>query len=74
MKNPLVEFVGTIVISVGITMACFEYFSWVGTMEGKSIGVEDMKREAVLMGHAEYVVDEDGSPKWQWKVLSQESK
>lgn len=36
---------------------------------GYSAGLESMEAKAVVAGHAEYVPDAAGKPKWQWKDL-----
>jgi hypothetical protein len=37
---------------------------------GYSIGVESVKREAVLKGFAEYKSSESGKAAWQWKSVT----
>ena len=32
-----------------------------------SRGIENLQREAVLKGHAEWVADKNGSPQFKWK-------
>jgi hypothetical protein len=45
-----------------------------GIRKGRSDSAAMFTKEAALMGHAEYIIDADGSPKWQWKPLPVENK
>jgi hypothetical protein len=73
MSKSVSEFLGALVVAAGVT-GLLMLFMHAGTVEGKSLKEKAIQREAVLSGHAEYVADENGSPKWQWKALSPESK
>lgn len=42
-----------------LLVAVYALGSWTRNVE--------LRREAVANGHAEWVVDENGSPVWQWK-------
>lgn len=52
---------GLTIAAIGIVVLLF-----IGMGMGRSDAREEMEREAVSRGHAEYVPDEDGRAKWQW--------
>lgn len=54
-----------LVVWIVTVLACFG----IGCAHGCDSGREMVKEEAVREGHAEYVPDEGGKPKWRWKDL-----
>jgi hypothetical protein len=49
-------------IVVCVAIACIA-----SNLIGISRGIENLQREAILKGHAEWVADQSGKPQFKWK-------
>jgi hypothetical protein len=56
-----------------VIIAIFSIFLYVcyndGLKEGRKVEKEEFQKEAIIQGHAEYRIDENGNAVWNWKKL-----
>ena len=43
------------------------FLSTISKITGFNDGIENMQKEAVIKGHAEWVADTNGKPQFKWK-------
>jgi hypothetical protein len=48
-------------------MIAFVFLSTMGLISGYDRGIDEMQQQAVVTGHAEWVADKNGKPRFKWK-------
>lgn len=51
-----------VLLAIGATL-----FALILALLGHEIGQKSVRKEALLLGHAQYVTDNDGNPQFTWK-------
>ena len=51
----------------GLIIPCFILVIAACVVSGFNTGIDNMQKEAVIKGHAEWVADTNGKPQFKWK-------